>query len=157
MLFSPEETVELYVLVMVRVVRKKENENDSNDETFFQAACVKIQCSLSQKSTTSSGGSRISRWRGRGPRRGGAWTPETVRLENFVCQNERIWTLGGVCAGHSPSRSANDVTWTFLVVFSMQMREHTQTFEECYSAAWFWTFTIFDPLLRFTFIQQLWK
>ena len=60
----------------------------------------------------SSGGSRNSRRdRGlvvgggyRGPRGGGGevWTPE-------VCQNERIWTLRGVCEPGTPSRSANVV------------------------------------------------
>ena len=32
---------------------------------------------------------------GRGPRGGYGY-------ENFVCQNERIWTRRGACAGHAP-------------------------------------------------------
>ena len=34
--------------------------------------------------------------------------PRRVRFENFVYQNERIGTLRGACAGHAPSRSANE-------------------------------------------------
>ena len=34
---------------------------------------------------------------GRGPRRRGRGLPRWLHFENFVCQNERIWTLGGVC------------------------------------------------------------
>ena len=39
---------------------------------------------------------------GRGPRRGGGGLPRWLRFENFLCQNERIWALGGggACAGH---------------------------------------------------------
>ena len=33
---------------------------------------------------------------------GGAWTPEAVTFRNFVCHNERIWTLGGACPEHAP-------------------------------------------------------
>ena len=44
---------------------------------------------------------------GRGPRRGGGGLLRQLRFENFVCRNERIWTLRGACAGHAPSRSAN--------------------------------------------------
>ena len=40
-LFSPEETVELFVPIKVHVVRINEKENDSKDETFSKAACVK--------------------------------------------------------------------------------------------------------------------
>ena len=29
---------------------------------------------------------------GRGPRRGGRGPPRRLHYENFVCQNERIWT-----------------------------------------------------------------
>ena len=43
--------------------------------------------------TIISGRSRISR-RGRGPRRGHG-LPRRLRFANFLCQNERIWTLGG--------------------------------------------------------------
>ena len=32
---------------------------------------------------------------GRGPRRRGCGLPRRLRLENFVCQNERIGTLRG--------------------------------------------------------------
>ena len=39
---------------------------------------------------------------------GGRVLPRRLRFENFVCQNERIWTLGGGRApGTPPSRSAN--------------------------------------------------
>ena len=31
---------------------------------------------------------------GRGPRRWGRGLPRRLRFENFVCRNERIWTLG---------------------------------------------------------------
>ena len=68
------------------------------------------------KIISNSGGSRISR-RGRK-------LPRRLRFENFVCRNERIWTLGGACAGHAPSRSANvkadfisDVRLPFLIFF----------------------------------------
>ena len=51
-----------------------------------------------------SGGSRISR-RGHG-------LPRRSRYENFVCQNERIWTLrGGRAPGICQCRSANEVVW----------------------------------------------
>ena len=36
---------------------------------------------------------------GRGRRRRGSGLPRWLRFENFVCQNERIGTLGG---GHVP-------------------------------------------------------
>ena len=52
---------------------------------------------------------------------GGAWTswggrglPRRLCFENFVCRNKRIWTLRGACAGHAPSRSANE-DWHALV------------------------------------------
>ena len=50
-------------------------------------------------SFTISGGSRISRRGGRGPRRRGCELPRQLRFENFVCQNVRIGTLrgGGTC------------------------------------------------------------
>ena len=47
---------------------------------------------------------------GRGPRKGGRGLPRWLRFKNFVCQNERIWTLGG--GGRAPGicqcRSANE-------------------------------------------------
>ena len=39
---------------------------------------------------------------GHGPRMGRRGLPRQLRFEYFVCQNERIWTLGGACAGHLP-------------------------------------------------------
>ena len=39
-------------------------------------------------------------WGGRGPRRRGCGLPRWLRFENFVCQNERIGTLGG--GGRAP-------------------------------------------------------
>ena len=41
-------------------------------------------------------------WGGRGPRRGGRGLLSRLRFKNFVCQNKRIWTLRGACAGHLP-------------------------------------------------------
>ena len=38
---------------------------------------------------------------------GGRGLPRWLRFENFVCQNERIWTLRGDAPGTPPSRSAN--------------------------------------------------
>ena len=38
---------------------------------------------------------------GRGLRKGRR-LPRQLRFENFVCENERIWTLGGACAGNAP-------------------------------------------------------
>ena len=66
--------------------------------------------------------------------RGGAWTPEVVTFQKFVCQNERIWTLRGACAGHAPSRSANAFCQkqaVFLIVhifFSKTFQFHTVVF-----------------------------
>ena len=45
--------------------------------------------------TDNSGGSRISRGGGLDLVGGGAWAPEAVTFQKFVCQNERIWTCGG--------------------------------------------------------------
>ena len=39
----------------------------------------------------------------------GGGLPRRLRFENFVCQNERIWTLGVAFAGHAPRRSANGI------------------------------------------------
>ena len=39
---------------------------------------------------------------GRGPRRGGAWTPEVATVIKFVCQNERIGSLRGGAPGAAP-------------------------------------------------------
>ena len=45
---------------------------------------------------------------GRGPRGGGGGLPRWLRFENFVCQNERIWTLEeGGALGICQSRSAD--------------------------------------------------
>ena len=58
-----------------------------------------------------SGGSRISRRGGRGPRRRGCGLPRWLHFENFVCQNERIGTLrGGHAPGAPPPRSANGMS-----------------------------------------------
>ena len=38
---------------------------------------------------------------------GGRGLPKRLRFENFVCRNDRIWTLGGRAPG-TPPRSAND-------------------------------------------------
>ena len=54
-----------------------------------------------------SGGSRISR-RGGANLVGGCQLPRQLRFENFVCQNERIWTLGGR-APAAPPGSATEV------------------------------------------------
>ena len=43
----------------------------------------------------------------RGPRSGGCGLPRRLRFENFICQNERIGTLGGARRARPP-RSAND-------------------------------------------------
>ena len=42
---------------------------------------------------------------GRGPHRRGCGLPRQLRFENFVCQNERIGTLGG---GRAPGRAPLD-------------------------------------------------
>ena len=39
---------------------------------------------------------------GHGPRRGGHGLPRQLHFENFVCQNERIWTLRGRAPGTPP-------------------------------------------------------
>ena len=33
---------------------------------------------------------------------GGRGLLRRLRFKNFVCENERIWTLRGACAGHTP-------------------------------------------------------
>ena len=38
---------------------------------------------------------------------GGRWLPKWLRFENFVCRNERIWTLSGERAAGMSPRSAN--------------------------------------------------
>ena len=43
---------------------------------------------------------------GHGPRRRGRGSPRRLPFKNFVCQNERIWTLGGHVPG-TPPRSTN--------------------------------------------------
>ena len=50
-----------------------------------------------------SGGSRITRRGGHGPQGGGRGLPRRLHFANFVCQNERIWTLrGGRAPGMPP-------------------------------------------------------
>ena len=39
---------------------------------------------------------------GHGPHRRGCGLLRWLCFENFVCQNERIGTLRGACAGHTP-------------------------------------------------------
>ena len=43
----------------------------------------------------------------------GTLTPEAVTFRKFVCQNERIWTLGGGHAPGTPPRSANEHNYKF--------------------------------------------
>ena len=57
----------------------------------------------------SSGGSRISRTGGV-DLVGGHGLPRQLRFESFVCQNERIWTLGRRTPG-TPPISANAQQW----------------------------------------------
>ena len=45
---------------------------------------------------------------------GGRWLPKWLRFKNFVCRNERIWTLGGGRAPGTPPRSANVLFSLFL-------------------------------------------
>ena len=45
---------------------------------------------------------------GRRPRGGGRVLPRRFQLENFVCQNKRIWTLRGRAPGTPPPRSASE-------------------------------------------------
>ena len=44
---------------------------------------------------------------GRGPRRG-AWTPEAVAFRKFCMSKRKNLDPWGACAGHAPSRSANE-------------------------------------------------
>ena len=50
-----------------------------------------------------SGGSRISRRGGRGPRTGGPWTPEAATFQKF-CMSKRknLGPVGGARAGRAP-------------------------------------------------------
>ena len=62
-------------------------------------ACV-FTCSFCAKSN---GGNSTSQWRIQDfPWGGGHGLPRWLHFKNFVCQNERIWTLRGACAGHPP-------------------------------------------------------
>ena len=54
-----------------------------------------------------SGGSRISR-KGVVDHTGGCGLLRWLRFKNFVCRNERIWTITRAYAGHAP-RSANAI------------------------------------------------
>ena len=76
---------------------------------------IGLHCHCNTLGWHTSGGSRISRG-GRRPR-GGRWLLRhewQLRFENFVCRNERIWTLRG-CALGTPPRSANEYyTWLML-------------------------------------------
>ena len=50
-----------------------------------------------------SGGSRISRRGGRGPRRGGLWTPEAVTFQKFLyVKTKELGPLGGRAPGAPP-------------------------------------------------------
>ena len=65
-----------------------------------------------------SGGYRISRRGGRGPRRKGCGLPRRLRFENFVCQNERIGSLrGGRTLGVPPLDPPMMLQWILLLVF----------------------------------------
>ena len=50
-----------------------------------------------------SGGSKISC--------SGRQLPRQLRFEKFVCQNERIWTLGGARAGGTPLDPPMSIAW----------------------------------------------
>ena len=53
---------------------------------------------------------------GRGPRRRGCGLPRQLRFEHFVCQNERIGTLGGGTRRARPPRSANGMCFALMVL-----------------------------------------
>ena len=46
---------------------------------------------------------------------GGRGFPKRLRFENFVCQNERIWTLGGGVRRAAPSKSANGLCYLGII------------------------------------------
>ena len=54
---------------------------------------------------------------------GGRQLPRRLRFENFVCQNERIWTLRGwgACRRHPPG-SATGYTFYFVMKLSLFFR-----------------------------------
>ena len=64
---------------------------------------------------------------GRGPRRGGRGFPRQLCFEKFICQNERIWTLRGACAGHAPSRSANAYIFLKLLASTVLVLKAKET------------------------------
>ena len=53
---------------------------------------------------------------GRGPRRRGRGLPRRLHFENFVCQNERIWTLGGRAPGTPPLDPPMHYLWWISIV-----------------------------------------
>ena len=60
---------------------------------------------------------------------GGRGLPMRLCFANFVCQNERIWTLGGACPGHAPSRSAN-VNDSFNIYFITKVANYLISYWE---------------------------
>ena len=54
---------------------------------------------------------------------GGRRPPGRLRFKNFVCRNERIWTLGGR-APNMPPRSANVQCLILDTNFSQGSRRH---------------------------------
>ena len=59
---------------------------------------------------------------------GGRGLPRWLRFEHFVCQNERIGTLRGACAGHAPSSSANAVNARSIFLFGIHPWNHIRHF-----------------------------
>ena len=70
--------------------------------------------------TQYSGGCRISRRGGRGPRRG-AWTTEAVTFQKFCMSKRKNLDPWGACTGHAPSKSVNAVGDT-CTVYDFQSR-----------------------------------
>ena len=101
-----------------------------------------------------SGGTRISHGGSR-PRRGGRWLPRRLRFENFVCQNERIWTL----VQRTPPRSANDVAPLlphFMHFHPLYAWVHTKRNQIQRQSTSFFNF-YFKILPNNFFVQRLWK
>ena len=84
--------------------------------SYVKAFLFKHTHTCTQTNTYFSGGS----CRGDVDIVGGRGLPRRLRFENFVCQNERIWTLGGGAAPGTRPRSAN-------VLVTQVMYAHTCT------------------------------